>query len=201
MAFRQYLLDSLIEIIGNLKESGRLGQRSENMLRKRLTVLCEAALVNGDVPLEIIDFMDQARRLLNVALKDRRSFRGYEAQAVNKGGRTGRPTFSISEEQLVFFEGSKSSCFFNIKDGRLQDCKLFQLGNPISIGEMPLYNVGMHIECNASKLKKDRIKFIPFRCVTVKTNEKLWPSISHSISLPPLRLQHALMKLTLFRMV
>ena len=131
MEFRQYLLDSLIEIIGNLKESGRLGHGSENMLRKRLTVLCEAALVNGDVSLEIIDFMDQARRLLNVALEDQRSFRGYEALAVNKGVRRGRPKFSISEEQLVFFEGSKSSCFFNIKDykivhdGRLQDCQLF----------------------------------------------------------------------------
>ncbi|XP_068689842.1 uncharacterized protein [Montipora foliosa] len=74
------------------------------MLSLRLTVLCEAALVNGDVSLEIIDLMDQARRLLNVALEDQRSFRGYEAKAVNKGGRRGRPKFSISEEQLVFFK-------------------------------------------------------------------------------------------------
>ena len=160
MEFRQYLLDSLIEIIGKLEESGRLGHGSENMLRKRLTVLCEAALVNGDASLEIIYLMDQARR----------------------------PKFLISEEQLVFFKGSKSSCFFNIKvfkivhDGGLQDCQLFQLGNPISIGEIPLYNVGMHIECNASKLKKYRIKLIPFRYVTVKTNEKLRPSISHALS-------------------
>ena len=84
------------------------------MLSLRLTVLCEAALVNGDVSLEIIDLMDQARRLLNVALEDQRSFRGYEAQAANKGGRRGRPNFSISEEQLVFFKGSKSSFSFNI---------------------------------------------------------------------------------------
>ena len=51
MEFGQYLMHSIIEIIGNLEESGRLGLR--------LTVLCEAALVNGDVSLEIIDLMDQ----------------------------------------------------------------------------------------------------------------------------------------------
>ena len=114
MEFRQYLMDSLIDIIGNLEESGRLGHDSENMLSLRLTVLCESALVNGDVSLEIIDLMDQARRLLNVALENQRSFRWYEAQAANKGGRRGRPQFSTSEEQLVFFKGSKSSFFFNI---------------------------------------------------------------------------------------
>ena len=56
MEFGQYLMHSIIEIIGNLEESGRLGRDSENMLSLRLTVLCEATLVNGDVSLEITGF-------------------------------------------------------------------------------------------------------------------------------------------------
>ena len=67
-----------------------------------MTVLCEAALENGDVSLEIIDLMDQGRRLLNIALEDQRSFCRYEPPAVTEQGGRGRPNFAISEQQLAF---------------------------------------------------------------------------------------------------
>ena len=96
MEFFQYLLNSLNEITGNL------GRGSETRLSLRMTVLCEAALENGDVSLEIINLMHQARRLLSVALEDQRSFCPYEPPAVTEQGRRGRPKFAISEQQLAF---------------------------------------------------------------------------------------------------
>ena len=110
MEFRQHLLDAVNEIIANLEEGGHHGRDSQQ-ISLRLTVLCEAALMNGDISLEIIDLMDQARRLVNVTSEQQRSFDGYEAPAVNEEGRRGRPKFAVSEQQLLFFKGWEYSIF------------------------------------------------------------------------------------------
>ncbi|XP_022783507.1 uncharacterized protein LOC111324260 [Stylophora pistillata] len=102
MDFRQHLLDSLNEIIEHIQEGGNRGGDLENTVL-RLEVLYEAALVNGDIPLEAVDLINQARTHLNVNLNQQEPFQGYEAPAVSEVGRRGRPNFAISEQQLLFF--------------------------------------------------------------------------------------------------
>ena len=68
----------------------------------RLESLSEAALLNGDISLEVIDLMNQARQRLNSSVSP-----GYSSYRVPvfREGRRGRPKFQISEDQLLFFKG------------------------------------------------------------------------------------------------
>nr|XP_058969483.1 uncharacterized protein LOC131795899 [Pocillopora verrucosa]XP_058969484.1 uncharacterized protein LOC131795899 [Pocillopora verrucosa] len=102
MDFRQHLSDSLNEITEYIQEGGNRGGDLENTVL-RLEVLYEAALINGDIPLDAVDLINQARTHLNVNLHQQEPFRGYEAPAVSEAGRRGRPKFAISEKQLLFF--------------------------------------------------------------------------------------------------
>ena len=105
MDFRQQLLVGMNELVKDLEDCERHGRVSDTT-GVRLEVLCEAALVNGDIPLEAIDLMNEARRHLNETSRHQ-CFRGYETPVVNVGGRRGRPKFSISEELLQFFRGRR----------------------------------------------------------------------------------------------
>ena len=110
MDFRQHLSDSLNEITEYIQEGGNRGGNLENTVL-RLEVLYEAALINGDIPLDAVDLINQARTHLNVNLHQQEPFRGYEAPAVSEAGRRGRPKFAISEKQLLFFRGKEEKVF------------------------------------------------------------------------------------------
>ena len=58
MDFRRELSNSLHVIINGLEGSDK------QTVSLRLEVLYETALINGDVPLDAIDFIDQARKQL-----------------------------------------------------------------------------------------------------------------------------------------
>ena len=107
MDFRQHLSDSLNEIIEYIQEGGNRGGDLENTVL-RLEVLYEAALVNGDIPLDAVDLINQART-------QQQPFRGYEAPAVSEAGRRGRPKFAISEKQLLLFRGKEEKVFFHFQ--------------------------------------------------------------------------------------
>lgn len=75
MDFRQHLSDSLNEITEYIQEGRNRGGDSENTVL-RLEVLYEAALINGDIPLDAVDLINQARTHLNVNLHQQEPFRG-----------------------------------------------------------------------------------------------------------------------------
>ena len=99
MDFRRELANSLNEIIGGLEGAD---QRTAIL---RLEVLYETALIDGDVPLDAIDLIDQARKQLVANQNFQQPFHGYQAPLLTGDGRRGRPKFSISEEQILFFRG------------------------------------------------------------------------------------------------
>ena len=101
MDFRRELSNSLNEIVNGLEGSDK------QTVILRLEVLYETALINGDVPLDAIDLIDQARKQLIANQNFQQPFHSYQAPLLTGDGRRGRPKFSISEEQLLFFRGIK----------------------------------------------------------------------------------------------
>jgi len=107
MEFREHLLDGLNDIIGNL-EGGHARHDSEQ-LSIRLTALCEAALVNREILLEAIDFMDHARRLLNVTTSEQQgSFSGYQGTAACEGRRERPKLIRNFRTAASFLQGIES---------------------------------------------------------------------------------------------
>ena len=93
------LNETVLELEGIAGDAGKADQIS-----LRLESLSEAALLNGDISLEVIDLMNQARqRLSNSSASP--SYSSYTAPVYGEEGRRGRPRFHISEEQLLFFKG------------------------------------------------------------------------------------------------
>ena len=101
---KQELLTALNQIIVDLETVDDGAIPDADLLGLRLETLSEAALLNGDIPLEVIDLMNQARQLCN-NIDSSSSYRSYEAPVIREGGRRGRPKFDINEEQLRFFKG------------------------------------------------------------------------------------------------
>lgn len=98
---KQELLTALNQVIADLETVDDGAIPEAGLLGLRLETLSEAALLNGDIPLEVIDLMNQARQLCN-NIDSSSSFRSYEAPVL-RGGQRGRPKFDINEEQLRFF--------------------------------------------------------------------------------------------------
>lgn len=116
MDFQQQLASELKAIIEDL-ERGDRGRGSEPTAM-RLESLIETALLNGDISIESVDLMNQARQQLTQAsYGETSSFTSYQAPIQSGEGRRGRPKFVIPEQQLVFFKGNsktnkiKKSCF------------------------------------------------------------------------------------------
>lgn len=101
---KQELLTALNQVIADLETVDDGAIPEAGLLGLRLETLSEAALLNGDIPLEVIDLMNQARQLCN-NIDSSSSFRSYEAPVLREGGQRGRPKFDINEEQLRFFKG------------------------------------------------------------------------------------------------
>lgn len=104
MDFQQQLASELKAIIEDL-ERGDQGRGSEPTAM-RLESLIETALLNGEISLESVDLMNQARQQLLTASygEPSSSFTSYQAPIQSGEGRRGRPKFVIPEQQLVFFK-------------------------------------------------------------------------------------------------
>lgn len=108
MNFQQQLSSELKAIIEDL-ERGDRGRGSEPTAM-RLLSLIETALLNGDISLESVDLMNQARQQLTPAsYGETSSFTSYQAPIQSGEGRRGRPKFVIPEQQLVFFKGNSKT--------------------------------------------------------------------------------------------
>lgn len=108
MDFQQQLASELKGIIEDL-ERGDRGRGSEPTAM-RLESLIETALLNGDISLESVDLMNQARQQLTTAsYGETSSFTSYQAPIQSGEGRRGRPKFVIPEQQLVFFKGNSKT--------------------------------------------------------------------------------------------
>ena len=95
------LNEALLELEG-VGGGGQLPADDSGQISLRLESLSEAALLNGDISLEVIDLMNQARQQLNSSVSP--GYSSYTAPVLREG-RRGRPKFQISEEQLLFFKG------------------------------------------------------------------------------------------------
>ena len=106
MDFQQQLALELKAIIEDL-ERGDRGRGSEPTAM-RLESLIETALLNGEISLESVDLMNQARQQLLTASygEPSSSFTSYQAPIQTGEGWRGRPKFVIPEQQLVFFKGN-----------------------------------------------------------------------------------------------
>ena len=99
------MLISLNEALSELEDvagGGQLPADNAGQISLRLKSLSEAALLNGDILLEVIDMMNQARQQLKSSISP--GYSSYTAPVLREG-RRGRPKFQISEEQLLFFKG------------------------------------------------------------------------------------------------
>ena len=107
MDFQQQLASELKAIIEDL-ERGDWSRGSEPTAM-RLESLIETALINGDISLECVDLMNQARQqLMTASYGEPSSFASYQAPIQSGEGRRGRPKFVIPEQQLVFFKGNSN---------------------------------------------------------------------------------------------
>ena len=100
MDFRRELSNSLHEKINGLEGS------DQQTVSLRLEVLFESALINGDVPLDAIDLIDQARKQLIANQNLQQPFHSYQAPLLNDWGWAKRKTqvFDIGATVIVFLE-------------------------------------------------------------------------------------------------
>ena len=98
MDFRRELSNSLHKIINGLEWS------DQQTVSLRLEVLYETALTNGDVPLDAIDLIDQARKQLIANQNLQQPFPSYQAPLLNDWGWATRKTqvFDIGATVIVF---------------------------------------------------------------------------------------------------
>ena len=102
-----YLLETLNNIIQRLEECRCNEGDSYESVALRLEVVVESALLDETIPLDVCDLINQARQVLqkNQISCDQQSTSSFEAPVLREDGRRGRPRFSISEEQLLYFKG------------------------------------------------------------------------------------------------
>ena len=98
MDFRRELSNSLHEIINGLEGS------DQQTVSLRLEVLYETALINGDVPLDAIDLIDQARKQLIANQNLQQPFYSCQAPLLNDWGWATRKNqvFDIGATVIVF---------------------------------------------------------------------------------------------------
>lgn len=104
MASVQQFVAALNEILDDLETSGDGSVADVGSTSLRLETLSETALLNGDISMEVIDLLNQARQQLN-KIRDPTPHGSYTAPVLSPTGRRGRPKFDITEDQLQFFKG------------------------------------------------------------------------------------------------
>ena len=103
MDAKKQLLTGLNQVVTDLKEVGSTHLPDSGQISLTLEALSEAALLNSDILLEVIDLMNQSRQQLQDIVSP--SYRSYRAPIVREEGQHGRPKFHISEEHLLYFKG------------------------------------------------------------------------------------------------
>ena len=93
MNAKQQLVTGLNQVVTDLKEVGSTQLPDSGPISLSLEALSEAALLNGDIPLEVIDLMNRARQQLQDTVSP--SYSSYRAPIVREEGQRGRPKFSL----------------------------------------------------------------------------------------------------------
>ena len=104
MDARQQFVAALNEFLAELEASGDGHVADVGFISLRLETLSETALLNGDIPMTVIDVLNQARQQLNKSTEST-PYSSYAAPVLPSMGRRGRPKFDITEDQLKFFRG------------------------------------------------------------------------------------------------
>lgn len=105
--FKEQLVNAIQEVIEMLSE--RTSHDDREVCAMRLEVLAENALQYDVIPLQAVDGINHAVHLLKNSLNMEIRCDPYQAQ-FESTVRQGRPKFSITEEQLIFFRGKFESC-------------------------------------------------------------------------------------------
>ena len=104
MDARQQFAAALNEVLTELEASGDGHVADVGFISLRIETLSETALLNGDIPMTVIDVLNQARQHLNKSTEST-PYSSYAAPVLPSMGRRGRPKFDITEDQLKFFKG------------------------------------------------------------------------------------------------
>ena len=91
MDAKRQLLTGLNQVVTDLEEVGSTQLPDSGPISLRLEALSEPALLNGDIPLEVIDFMNQACQQLQDTVSPSHS--SYRAPIMREEGHRGRPKF------------------------------------------------------------------------------------------------------------
>lgn len=105
MGGREQFSAALSEVIADIEASGESRVADGSCISLRLETLSETALLNGDIPMEVIDLLNHARQKLNKTMEPS-PYSSYRAPVLPSQGHRGRPKFDITEDQLLFFKGT-----------------------------------------------------------------------------------------------
>lgn len=106
MDARQQFAAALNEVLAELEASGDGHVADVGFISLRIETLSETALLNGDIPMTVIDVLNQARQHLNKSTEST-PYSSYAAPVLPSMGRRGRPKFDITEDQLKFFRDNQ----------------------------------------------------------------------------------------------
>lgn len=104
--FTRELCEAIYETSARLKKCiESKGSDDLNSIAIKLETLAEAALIDGGIPLNVCDMINNAQQLVKKEIcHSHTECERYQAP-VNHEGLRGRPKFIISYEQLAFFQG------------------------------------------------------------------------------------------------
>ena len=89
------------EVLTELEASGDGHVADVGFISLRIETLSETALLNGDIPMTVINVLNQARQQLNKSTEST-PYSSYAAPMLPSMGRRGRPKFDITEDQFSF---------------------------------------------------------------------------------------------------
>ena len=104
MDARQQFAATLNEVLAELEASGDGHVTDVGFISLRIETLSETALLNGDIPMEVIDVLYRARQHLNKSTEST-PYSFYAAPLLPSIGHRGRPKFDNTEDQLKFLKG------------------------------------------------------------------------------------------------
>ena len=104
MDARQQFAAALNEVLAELEASGDGHLADVGFISLGIETLSETALLNGDIPMTVIDVLNQARQHLNNSTEST-PYSSYAAPVLPSMGRRERPKFDITKDQLKFFRG------------------------------------------------------------------------------------------------
>lgn len=111
--YRTQLQNAIEEIVGILLRSSNA--EDLDLCSVRLESYAENALLQDNIPLEIVDLLSKAANILKDKVTAERRFASYKAPVERRETR-GRPKFLISEEQLAFFKGNYHRAKFQLRN-------------------------------------------------------------------------------------